>query len=168
MLKICWFTVPHRNNNSKNAAAGLSVRLTNWRSKVLITLDTSQSLDFVLKKLNLTQQIQTKHEQNGKSTQKANLNNKKPKPSQLSDAFIYQCAQMWSTIQHRTVPIIFSLIIITAQMVSTDGEGKLLIYKTLCCKCLLNLFPHQKQTSQQQSRSTHKLKNLLSTFSKDL
>jgi len=39
---------------------------------------------------------------------------------------VYHCAQLWYTTQHRTVLIIFTLIlqtIIIAQMMSTKGEG---------------------------------------------
>jgi len=98
----------------------------------LIDVLPSQSLGVVLKKLNRTQQANTRTKSsmlNQKNTQNK-CTKTKPKPTltckNRSYVRLYYCAQLLYTTQHRTVLIIFPLIlktIIIVQKMSTGREG---------------------------------------------
>ena len=63
--------------------------------------------------------------QNGKKTQKANLNLNKHLTVRTAHMYAYHCAPLDYTIQHRTVQTIFSLtlqMIIIAQTLATRGS----------------------------------------------
>ena len=118
-----------------------TARLTHWgkflcptRHKIGHFEDVlaSQSFGLVMKKLNLTCQKQTTQEKLTKNTKIKPEFKEKPKltvnlSKNCSYVHAYHGAQLPYTMQHRTVLIIFALIlrsIIIAQMLSTGGEEK--------------------------------------------
>jgi len=112
---------------------GFTSRSTHKKDHFGGVLLLSQSLGLVLKKLNPTQKQETTQKQNGKKHTKSkpkskeNLNLNQQSTVRTGHVCVCIILQLLYTVQHRTVLIIFRLIlhtIIIAQMLSTGREAE--------------------------------------------